>query len=119
MLGIGIDNTKKSQFIKQKETKNNFPCRLIKYEYDLGRTKEVCVSDKYGIAVYLKYALTDPKRKEDTVGELNVVKINTDEIDDTEFQLPKGVNKMDFQQLMNELNMSLKQMNTSLGNFNK
>jgi len=118
LLSFDENETKKSEFIKQNENKNNFPCRLIKYEYKSGATKEVCVNDKYGVAVYSKYTISDPNGKQDITSELNVVKISTDEINDTEFQLPKDVKKMNFQQLMNELSASLKQMNTSLSEFN-
>jgi outer membrane lipoprotein-sorting protein len=120
MFGLDLDKSKKVEFLNQKEIKNNFPCRMIKYSYQTGGTKEVCVSDKYGIAVYSKQVFKNPQPgKEDIVSELNAVKISTDELNDTEFQLPEDVKKMNFEQLMNELNSSLGKMNTTLQDLSK
>ena len=78
--------------------KNNFPCRMILYKYG----GEVCVSDKYGIAVYLK--TQTPKQGN---VEYNVKSINTSPISDFDLGLPAGIRKMSMSDLFQNLaNMS-------------
>ncbi len=99
--GFGLYSTgslgNETEFIDNKANKNGFDCRLIK----IGEDEEACVSDKYGIAVYHKVH-TD---KGDF--EINLVKVDTTDVADTEFELPSGVTKMNFDQLMDNVTKQL------------
>lgn len=71
--------------------KNGFECRMIESEYI-----DVCVSDKYGIAVYSN----SKKIMQETV---NVTKIDTSDIKDSVFELPKGMKKETYADLMKQI----------------
>ena len=46
---------KSKQFTDPKANINGMPCRMINYVYDNGNKVEVCISDKYGVALYYKF----------------------------------------------------------------
>lgn len=89
-LGTLGENT---EFVNNKDNRNSFDCRLIK----LGDKEEACISDKYGIAVYHK--ITSEK------GEMiiDLVKVETTDIPESEFELPQGVRKMNLDQMLQSM----------------
>lgn len=89
-------------FGNNKETKNGYECRMIQY----GDSKEVCVSDKLGVAVYVRL------KNDKTGGDVtyNLVKIATNDIPDSEFGLPAGIKKMDMDQMLDDLERKMKSM---------
>ena len=68
--------------IGTKSKKNGFDCRMISYK--LSPSDEVCVSDKYGIAVYAKLTT----KTKHGVMEINVKNIDNTPISEQEFELP-------------------------------
>ena len=95
-----IGDSKNAEFTNQKAKMNGFDCRMIKF----GDTREACVSDKYGIAVYHK--LTTPNPQKPGVTDeltLNLVKIDTNDIPDSTFELPSGVKKADLDTMLNNM----------------
>ncbi len=68
--------------------KNNFDCRMLSYNLNPG--DEVCVSDKYGMAVYLKMA-TNTKHG---IMEVNVKNIDNTPVSEQEVELPQGMRVM-------------------------
>ena len=94
-----------AQFENQKSNMNGFDCRLIKFD----DSREACVSDKYGIAVYHKLVAPNPKNPaEKQEVALNLVKIDTTDIPDSTFDLPSGVKKADFDTMMNDMAQKMK-----------
>lgn len=91
----------KRTFGNTKENKNGFECRMV-----IGNNEESCVSDKYGVAVYRKL------KGHDNSGDIvyNLIKIDTAEIPDSEFELPAGVKKMDFDSMLQDLDRKMKSM---------
>ena len=92
VVGLGLANDT-SEFINNKDNRNGFDCRLIK----LGDNEEACISDKYGIAVYHKV------KTEKGELEINLIKIDTTNLSESEFELPQGVKKMDFEKMLETL----------------
>ena len=74
--------------------KNNFPCRMLQH----ADGAEVCVSDKYGIAVYAK--ISTPQKGNT---EFNVKTIKNTPILDSDLGLPKGVKKMSMSELFRSM----------------
>ena len=94
-----------AQFENQKSNMNGFDCRLIKFD----DSREACVSDKYGIAVYHKLVAPNPKNPaEKQEVALNLVKVDTADIPDSTFDLPSGVKKADFDTMMNDMAQKMK-----------
>lgn len=92
-------------FLNNKDNKNGFECRLIKFSDE----REACISDKYGIAVYQKIIADDikhPGQKQKTT--INLVKIDTSDIDDSTFELPSGVKKMDMDAMLDNISKMFK-----------
>lgn len=89
-----------SKFINQKDKKNGFDCRMIK----LSDTKEACIIDKYGIAAYQKTSIPSYKNP-GTINEMkmDLVKIEKVNLDDSVFDLPKGVKKVDMNTALDEM----------------
>lgn len=81
-------STSNPVFINQNDKKNGFKCRLIK----VNENKEVCVSDKYGIAVYEK---STEKGNGNTV-ITDVIGINIRYTPITTFQLPEGIKRKEY-----------------------
>lgn len=90
---VTLNTVKLKSFDTKKEIRNGFECRMIRYD----NLEEICVSDEYGIAVYRKLKTV--------LGDIiyNLIKIDTSDIDDSEFQLPNGMKKLDYDSYMNEL----------------
>lgn len=87
-------------FLNNKDNRNGFDCRLIKFSNE----REACISDTYGVAAYHKVLVEDIKNKgskQETT--IDLVKISTSELDDSTFELPKGVKKMDLDSMLGEL----------------
>lgn len=82
-----------TEFVNNKDKKNGFDCRLIK----IGEQEEACVSDKYGFAVYHKIN----SEKGDVI--IDLVKVETTDIPESEFELPQGVSKMNIDQMLENL----------------
>lgn len=95
---------KQMVFLNNKDTRNGFKCRLIKMSSDI----ESCINDEYGIAVYQKLNTTNPKTGADETLEINVIKIDTADIPDSTFKLPKGIKKMDMDTMLNNLSRIFK-----------
>lgn len=74
--------------------KNNFKCRILRHK-DGG---EICVSDKYGIAVYAK--ISTPQKGE---SEFNVKKINNSYLSDVDLDLPSDVKQMSIADLFQDM----------------
>lgn len=83
LIAIDYDTALEAKIINNNDNKNGFSCRLLQY----GNNREVCVSNEYGIAVYEKYI--DLIHKTEVIN--NVLSIKTDEIQDSFFELPKGM----------------------------
>ncbi|MBO4675879.1 MAG: hypothetical protein J5601_07350 [Elusimicrobiaceae bacterium] len=79
------------QFVNNKEQKNGFDCRLIKY----GDSYEVCVNDTLGIAVYVKRKIT-----ENSEIIINLIKADTAELPDSIFVLPDNKQKIAAEQML-------------------
>ena len=103
MFAALSDSEQTAEFTNNKANMNGFDCRMIKF----GEDREACVSDKYGIAVYEKMKYEDPRRGTEEI-TFNVVKIDTADVPDSSFELPKGIEKMDFDKMLNNLS-SMKQ----------
>jgi outer membrane lipoprotein-sorting protein len=89
---FSFSETASPVFVNKKDKKNGFECRLISFPDD----REVCVNDKYGIAVYQKMSLNNAKQAmygKEIVHD--VVIIDTSEIADSVFKLSPGVKRMD------------------------
>ena len=94
-----IDN-KNAQFVNQKAKMNDFDCRLIKF----GDEREACVNDEYGIAVYHKLITKNPKNPSETTElTLDLVKVDTNDIPDSTFELPRGVKKADLDTMLDNM----------------
>ena len=79
--------------------KNGFDCRMVTYIDEDG---ELCISDKYGMAVYVN--VTDKVKKQKL--EINVKKIDNTPIPDSDIALPSGMKIISMETLMkNMLNM--------------
>lgn len=72
--------------------KNGFPCRMIKNS----QNEEACISDKYGVAVYMK--VVNPKNND--IVETNVKSIKTGNIDEKDINLPEGMKKVAMSDLL-------------------
>ena len=82
---------------KEFVVKNGFDCRLIKYTDNI----EACISDKYGIAVYERFKLDNKTAKMQNIEmTLDVTNINTDEIPDSELEVPSGKKIMSFDEFL-------------------
>ena len=90
------------QFVNNKERKNGFDCRLIKY----GDSYEVCVNDTLGIAVYVKRKIT-----ENFEVVINLIKADTAELPDSMFVLPNNKQKITAEQMLG--NFSKQAQNTT------
>lgn len=101
-------DTKKGTFTNNKDVKNGFDCRLITYS-EAGET--YCVSDKYGIAVYGEFKNTAGKDSFSNI--FNITAIDTTEIPDSEFELPAGMRKMSFDEMMSEFTRNIEKMKQS------
>ena len=102
---FSMPETETPVFLNNKDNKNGFECRLIKFSNE----REACISDKYGIAVYQNAVFDDVKRpgeKQETT--INLVKIDTSDIPDSTFDLPKGVEKMDMDAMLDNISKMLK-----------
>lgn len=95
------DETKpvKGEFTNNKAKMNNFDCRMIKF--DDGR--EACISDKYGIAVYQRIDMPNPKTKQIEENTFNVISIDTTELADSTFEIPSDYKLMSFETLLQDL----------------
>ncbi len=90
------DNNSNAKFENQKANINGFDCRMIKFE----NSREACVSDKYGIAVYHKLSVPMPQKPGENLNViLNLVKIDTTDIPESTFELPSGMKKIDINTL--------------------
>ncbi len=95
------------EFVNNNEVRNDIKCRLIKF----GEEKEVCVSDKTGIAVYLQESATNPKNPNiKSTLTLNLKKFDTSDIPDSTFILPEGKKKMSFESILNDMSKMFKNM---------
>jgi len=74
----------KPEFVNDKAKMNGFDCRLIRYNDKY----EVCVSDKLGIAVYVKTKSYNSYISKTIETITNVIKADTKELPDSEFVLP-------------------------------
>lgn len=77
-----IGNKTKGKFTSNNYEINGYACRLMKIEDEF----ELCINDEYGIAIYIK---SDGKYPY----EYNVKEIFTDNIYDSNFDLPPGMIK--------------------------
>ncbi len=102
-LPVHIDKPVTPEFVNNKEKKNGFDCRLISY----GPERTVCVSDKYGIAVYEQISFKDRQGKNFSM-ETNVTSVDTTELDDSVFELPENVKKLSINEAINEMKNLLK-----------
>lgn len=91
-------NDENASFIDNKANKNGFDCRMI----SLNNNKEVCINDKYGIAVYSKMTFENPKTKLTEEMELNVIKIDTTDLPESTFELPAGVKKQTLDKILSQ-----------------
>lgn len=105
MAALPADAEPKAEFENQKANVNGFDCRMIKF----GTDREACVSDKYGIAVYHKLKLQEPKAGQDEIS-INLVKVDTSDIPDATFELPDGVKKADMNTMLQEMSNNLENM---------
>lgn len=81
-------------------TKNNFPCRMLTSE-NIG---EMCISDKYGIAVYSKLNIETPKGSgKYRAVETNVKTISNEPIDSSKLNLPEGVKKISMEEIFKNI----------------
>ena len=85
----------KPEFVNEKDNKNGFPCRLIKY----GNDYEACISDKLGFAVYVKSRFAGLEDKETVY---NLVSVETDTVQDAEVLLPEGLKKITLENMLKE-----------------
>lgn len=85
----------KPVFANEKDKRNGFPCRLIKY----GDNYEACVSDKLGFAVYVKSRFAGLEDKETVY---NLVSVETDTVQDAEVLLPEGLKKITLENMLKE-----------------
>ena len=74
--------------------KNGFKCRMLNHKAG----GQVCVNDKYGIAVYAK--INTPKQGE---VEYNVKKIENKTLTNTDVSLPAGIKKMSMTDLFKNM----------------
>ena len=68
------------------DEKNGITCRMIKNS----QNEEACISDKYGVAVYMK--IVNPKNND--IVETNVKSIKTGNIAEENINLPEGMKKV-------------------------
>ena len=80
--------------------KNDFKCRMISYKAG----GEACISDKYGIAVYLK--INTPEKGDI---EYNVKTILNNSLNDSDLDLPEGVKKISMADLLQNMAKMFKQ----------
>ena len=102
---FSMTKTETPVFLNNKDNKNGFECRLIKFSDE----REACISDKYGIAVYQKIITDDikhPGQKQETT--INLVKIDTSNIDDSTFELPSCVMKIDMDAMLDNISKMFK-----------
>ena len=92
-----------SMSLGRKTKKNDFECHMVRYGKN-GKDGEACISDKYGIAVYLKTSF--PPYNE---VRLNVTKINNIALSDYDLDLPAGVRKRTIEQVFRNMINMLKQ----------
>lgn len=95
------DLDKSLTFGKKNVKKNGFKCRMLQSTND---DSEICVSDKYGIAVYAK--LKDNKKG--GYVEFNVNKVNNLNISDYDLELPAGVKKLSMATMLQDLSNMMK-----------
>lgn len=108
------EDISKAEFVNNKDNKNGFDCRLIKF----GEDREACVSDEYGIAVYHKLTTDDIKHPGNTmVSELNLVKIDTTPIPDSTFDLPSGVKKTSMDDMFKNMDRMLDSMKKNYSSY--
>ena len=101
------DKGSSGQFENQKAKMNGFDCRMIKFD----DSREACVSDKYGIAVYHKLSAPNPQKRGVTSEVVtNLVKVDISDIPDSTFDLPSGVQKADMETMMKEMTKRMKSM---------
>lgn len=89
-----LDNDLK--FGDKNVVKNEFKCRMILSKTD---DSSICVSDKYGVAVYAK--IKDPKK--DSYIEFNVKKIENNPLTENDLNLPAGMKKFSMAQLFQNM----------------
>ena len=102
---FSMPETETPVFLNNKDSKNGFECRLIKFSDE----REACISDKYGMAVYQKMIIGDiknPEAKKEII--LNVLKIDTSNIEDSTFELPNGVEKVSMDAFLDNISEMLK-----------
>lgn len=102
---FSMPETENPVFLNNKDNKNGFECRLIKFSDE----REACIIDKYGIAAYQKMIVDDikhPGQKQETT--INLVKIDTSDIDNSTFELPSGVKKMDMDAMLDNISKMFK-----------
>ncbi len=86
----------KPEFVNNKAKMNGFDCRLIKYS----DSYEACINDKLGIAVYLKTRMGGDTSKETIV---NLKKVDTAELPNSDFVMPSSKQKVSLQQMLKEM----------------
>ena len=74
----------KPEFVNNNEKMNGFDCRFIKYSDNY----EACVSDKLGIAVYVKTKAYNSYISKIIETTTNLIKADTTELPDSTFVLP-------------------------------
>lgn len=109
------EDISRAEFVNNKDNKNGFDCRLIKF----GEDREACVSDEYGIAVYHKLVTNDLKHPSNTMTtELNLVKIDKSPISDSVFDLPTGVKKTSMDDMFKNMDRMLDSMKSNYSSYN-
>lgn len=96
------DKKDEPQFLSNFVRKNGFTCRMIKFDND----RTACINDKYGIAVYQKV--------DENI--INVQKIDTSDIPDSTFELPKNVKIVSMDKM---LEITKKQMSEHVNKLEK
>lgn len=88
---IEATNIDKLWTFGERTKKNNYNCRML----TLSRGGEACISDKYGVAVYLK--VSTPKKGD---VEINVKKISNNSISNHDLELSSGLKKVSMTELI-------------------
>ena len=84
-----LQGVESKKFTNTNANFNGIPCRMIEYIYKNGNTAEVCVNDKYGVAIYHNFkgyrTLNGRVEKKPYQGTIEVTKIESNNLDDSIF----------------------------------